>query len=212
MKKNKIYTLIILLIFGINAQAQNSDLKYLDDDGYSEIRNLISIDLVQLLTPAISIKYDRLFGGLGMVSVGIKILNPNRDQKFYVDFNDFYNQNNRLYNAKSPGINYFVELKLRNEFGNSYFIPGIGYRNQRYETADFHDIYITAARVFEIGTRLFISVGLEAGVRLMRFNDVVYNPDGATGLLLAEYDRRYEEAKKTGIPIIRPNISLGYMF
>ena len=213
-KVNLILVLTCFLIF--NSNAQNDDLKLLDDRGYSEISNYISVDLAQLFTPSLTIRYEHIFGTRFSVSGGLKFLIPNREYTFY-SFSSFmkdsYGFDDRDYYAEDPPVNFFIEVNMitpRKFAGNSFM--GLGYRNTRYDVGVMHDYYVRTGRTFEIYKFFFLNMGIEFGVRNIRFTDIEYNPDGRIGPMLDDYNRSYEDEISTIIILFRPSVGVGYKF
>lgn len=148
-----------------------------------------------------------------MLSGGIIVMNPNKEHVFRYDFMDVYEQDKRDFYPKAPGINLFLEAKSRMEFTEFTAVNmGLGYWFYRYEVAFMQDFYFTTGMVKKLTMSMFINFGLEFGIRHIRYSDVEYKPNGATGFFLDQYDEKYDEAINKYVGILRLNFGIGYMF
>jgi len=207
--------LFIILLFLTNNQlfAQNEDLKYLDDGGYSQIKNFVSIDFPKIIGQSLSIRYERTLGASFSLTGGIILMSPKFNHRFFVDFMDVYEQDTRDFYPSKPGINPFVEAKFKFNLKETHFMTtGIGYRYYSYQTANMQDVYGTFGHVYKINTKLFWTWGGDMGIRLIKYTDVEYDPGYISGLLLDEYDSWYKEKVHQQTIILRLNLGLGYMF
>lgn len=211
----KTAALFIMLVFISTSQlfAQNEDLKYLDDGGYSQIKNFVSIDFPKLIGQSLSIRYERTFGSSFTLTGGIILMSPNHNHKFFVDFMDVYGQDTRDFYPSKPGINPFVEAKIKFNIKESHFLTtGIGYRYYSYQTAYMQDIYGTFGHVYKINTKLFWTIGGDMGIRLIKYTDIEYDPGYISGIILDEYNKWYNDEVHKQTIILRFNLGLGYMF
>lgn len=211
----KFSALFIIAFTLINSplRAQNEDLKYLDDGGYSQIKNFISVDLSKLLVKSISVRYERTFGTSFSLTAGIILLNPNQNQKFYIDIMNVYDQDNRYYYPKAAGINPFFEAKYKINYKESHFMSiGLGYRYAAFETSYMQDIYGTFGNIYKLNNRLFWTWGGDIGLRLIKITDIEYDPGFISGDLLEQYDNWYNENVHKQTIVVRVNLGLGYMF
>jgi hypothetical protein len=193
--------------------AQNEDLKFLDDGGYSKTKNFISWDISKLIVKSISIKYERVFGSSFSVTGGFIYRNPNKNQTFYIDILKVYDQDNREYFPQNLGCSPFIEAKYKVNYKESHFMSiGIGYRYSVFETSYMNDIYGTFGNVYKLNNHIFWTWGGDIGLRLIKFTDIEYSPGYISGDLLKQYDSWYNEAVNKQTIVVRLNLGLGYMF
>lgn len=210
---NKLFTILILFLLSTNFLfAQNTGLKYLDDGGYSKIKNYISVDVVKIFGQSLSIRYERELGAFSLTG-GVIIMNPSSNHKFLIDVFDIYDQGKRDFYPSKPGINPFVEANVFIKRSDNHNLSvGPGYRYYSYKTAKMQDIYISSNHIYKIDNNLFWTYGFELGVRLIKYNDIEYNPGNSVGLFLESYKDRYKDAVHKNAPIIRLNLGFGYIF
>lgn len=133
--------------------------------------------------------------------------------KFFVDFSDVYEQDTKDFYPSKPGINPFVEAKMKMDIRESHFMSvGFGYRFFAYQIAKMHDIYATTGHVYKINTNIFWTFGADMGIRLIKYTDIEYNPGNLSGPLLDDYNIGYKMQAHKNTIIIRLNFGLGYMF
>ena len=209
----KLIITVVIIFSSIVSNAQNADLKYLDDGGYSQISNYVSLDIAGLFYSSIEIRYEHVFGKHFILSGGIILMNPNKKHVFKLDPMNVYEQDKRDFYPKAPGINLFAEAKSRIEF-NSYtsVYMGLGYGFYRYNVAFMQDFYATTGILHKIGMSTFIIGGIEFGLRRIKYSDIEYNPKNATGFLLELYNEYHEEKIKKLAIIFSANLGVGYMF
>lgn len=206
---NKLFTILILFLLSTNfLYAQNTGLKYLDDGGYSKIKNYISVDVVKIFGQSLSIRYERELGRFSLTG-GVIIMNPSTNHKFLIDVFDIYEQSKRKFYPSKPGINPFVEAKLFHKLSDNHNLStGVGYRYYSYSTAKMQDIYLTMGHIYKIKYNLFWTYGFELGMRLIKYTDIEYNP----GNNIEYYDIWYKEEVHKVSPVLKLNLGFGYMF
>jgi len=200
-----------LLFTNVKSIAQNEDLKYLDDGGYSQISNYVSIDVAKLFTHSLTIRLEHSFGKHFVLTGGVSYSDPNSGFEFRFDHDYVYKE--RTFYPKKPGFNFFAEASGRMYFDeNKTILFGVGYRNTKYDVAVMNDIYLKLVMVVRLNTTFFIGYGIEIGPRFIEYNDIIYNPDGATGVFLEDYNKWYEEEVNTNTITAYPHFSFGFMF
>ncbi len=167
-----VFLLLMMALTIVSARAQDDDpMKYFDDGGLSERKNLIYCDATSLLRPAYVFGYERWFSERFSASAGVIFLNSTKEYKFLfadIDMNDdwtFRKADNAL--NFSLRTNYFFLFANRN-FHN--FIS-LGFDVIHYDSARTQDLFFSKSIVsYEFKNCFFISLELRAG---MRFKKVI---------------------------------------
>lgn len=212
MQKSKIFFLLIILTLGLNIQAQDK-IDYLDDGGYSQISNYISVDLFQLATPAIVLKYEHLFGKKFIIGGGVKYLLPDHEYVFNPDLTGLYALNDHKYFAEGNGLNFFAEVKGNYVIKDSRSLrTGLGYRLTLYDIAKMQDIYLTSGFYFHLNMHLFFSLGIETGLRIIDYTDIEYDPPSTDPKFLKNYEEDYNNSIHKMKMFFLPSIGFGLMW
>lgn len=200
--------LIISVLFH-NASAQPNNAKYYDDDGFSNQKNMISIDVFSLYKPVIPLCYDRMITDNFSLFTEIAYLIKDHNYSFFDDF--MYAPTIHKYIPGAIPFRVAGGIKLWGEKAPNSFFTQLCYRYWKFEDARFHDAIFGVGYSKLLGNHFFLRTSVNLGFRFIKYFDIKYDPvaNSHTG---SNYEDDYYDDTHCINPFLKIEFSAGYFF
>lgn len=192
-----------------SASAQQGNAKYYDDDGFSDQKNMISLDVISLYKPLIPIGYERMITDNFSLFTEVAYMLIDHNYSFLSE--DMYHPQIHKYIPGSIPFRCSGGFKLWGDHAPNSIFTQLGYRYWKFEDARFHDALFGLGYSKLIGNHFFLRTSANLGFRWIKYFDIKYDPiaNSHTG---SNYEDDYYDETHSILPFAKIEFSAGYFF